>query len=356
MACETVRAALLERSLTDLEDLRPHLDQCPTCAALLATLREAEAAIGTSVDAFANSGDFSAALAAALEPEPIPTPSRWSWLTMSTLAAAVALTVLAVVPAVQTPEETRVLAPVPRIDPAPAPAPAVAPVVVPAAQSPVSVPAPVVGPEPAVVPEPPVPEPTFSASVAVEVHPPCDPIDFATMEPLALKGALGPDQNGCLEVAYRADGADRREISTLLITDAWARKDTGAWDRLVSRHLTEVDPADPELAYKYALFLSRQGAERAEDVIAWTDEAIAHASVWKADVRTVRIETLHKLRATASLSAWMAAEQRGDRAEAERYHALTKAHAEAWYGIASRGKNAALARDVCENAGGNCQK
>ncbi|MEQ1506823.1 MAG: hypothetical protein ABMB14_31640, partial [Myxococcota bacterium] len=67
--CDAVRAALRERSLAELDrddGIAAHLADCADCAAALARIREAEAAIAASLDAFAAAGDLDAALHRAL--------------------------------------------------------------------------------------------------------------------------------------------------------------------------------------------------------------------------------------------------------------------------------------------------
>jgi hypothetical protein len=176
--------------------------------------------------------------------------------------------------------------------------------------------------------------------------------NLEALEPLALLGRL--TVTGCLEERLpEVEQTEKRQISALLLVDAWARKDWERWEALVERHLDEIDQSDPDLCYKYALYLSRQGPERAEGALRWAGVALENRTVWTGETYQSRVFSLYKLRAAAAQSLWAAAE---DREEVERLRALTKVTAREWYEYAlSAGKPAEQALELCRSAAGTAE-
>ncbi len=340
MTCETVLHALLERPLTELDDLRPHLETCPRCAAALRALTAGEAAIAQRLDTFARGGDLPRALDAAATP---PTPHR-SWIFMFAVAAAVAA-VLALPPFVR----ARSAAPVPEPPAHEAAAPLAPP-----------------GPRTRSVDEPPEPPPEQAppaatapdaqrSSIAPEPPTPCV-VDLPALQD--REGQLDAATRACLEqVATGTDGR-RADASRLLVHDAFARRDLDAWTRLAERHLTSVDPDDGYTAYLVALMASQLPGHEA-DGIRFAELGLAILLREPAEGRAARLarsraETLYKVRVQASQARWNQAMAAGEPA-AEDLRAQTLEFATEWHAYALQiGEPTRLAEKVCESAGGSC--
>jgi hypothetical protein len=341
MTCETVLHALLERPLTELDDLRPHLETCPRCAAALRALTAGEAAIAQRLDTFARGGDLPRALDAAATP---PTPHR-SWIFMFAVAAAVAA-VLALPPFVR----ARSAAPVPEPPAHEAAAPAAPPG--PRTRSVDEAPEP--PPEQAPPAAPDAPDAQRS-SVAPEPPVPCV-VDLPALQD--REGQLDAATRACLEqVATGTDGR-RADASRLLVHDAFARRDLDAWTRLAERHLTSVDPDDGYTAYLVALMASQLPGHEA-DGIRFAELGLAILLREPAEGRAARLarsraETLYKVRVQASQARWNQAMAAGEPA-AEDLRAQTLEFATEWHAYALQiGEPTRLAEKVCESAGGSC--
>ena len=81
------------------------------------------------------------------------------------------------------------------------------------------------------------------------------------LEPPAMMGKLSVGQTQCLESSYSAAAkqTDKDDISRLLMTNAYSKGDKRTWEKLVKRHLDEVDQSDPNICYKYASYLAKKG-------------------------------------------------------------------------------------------------
>lgn len=186
--------------------------------------------------------------------------------------------------------------------------------------------------------------------------------NLTRLEPAAMMGKLADAEIGCLEDALR--DADRqtykRKISLLLMADAWAKGDTNRWDAIVARHLEEIDRSDPDLCYKYALYLSKKGPRYANDSIRWADVALENRTVWKGDTHIARVYSLYRLKARANQVQWEHWEQKyleepTDENEKNRDDARnqTKTASREWLEYArSSGKDATVAQQMCEAAAG----
>lgn len=136
----------------------------------------------------------------------------------------------------------------------------------------------------------------------------CQPLE--KVEPAAMMGRLTPDEETCLDDWIESTdppaGADLP--SRLLMANAWAKGDKRTWERSVYRHITQIDDADPDILYKYALYLSQKGVGRAEEVIYWSEAALLGQERWSGENKRSRVYSLHKLRAAAAQDLWKAAE------------------------------------------------
>ncbi len=183
------------------------------------------------------------------------------------------------------------------------------------------------------------------------------------LEPAAMMGKLTDGEINCLEDSVR--DADRqtykRKLSLILMADAWAKGDKQRWDAVVARHLEEIDRSDPDLCYKYALYLSKKGARWAPDAIRWADVALENRTRWKGDTHVARVYSLYRLKARASQKQWVqletdfATEQTDElREQVDDARNQTKTLAREWLEYArSSGKDATVAQQMCEQAAGS---
>ena len=132
--------------------------------------------------------------------------------------------------------------------------------------------------------------------------------DLPALAGPAAVGTLSVIDVACLE--RRLGGAEAVEASHLLISQAFATGDEGAWERRVEAHLSELDPGDPELSLRMAR--RRASQEDWSSVIRHADTALAGAAVWSGTTYDSRLCRLHALRAQATRAQWLAAQARYD--------------------------------------------
>ncbi len=260
--------------------------------------------------------------------------------------------------------------------PAPAPSPVAAPTPAPAPVAVAPAPAPAGGslrpspaPAPASVAPAPAPtgaslRPTNNNVTPVSAAPPSDSCDDLVMlEPNALMGQLTKGQTSCLEsrIATEPQQTTRDKVSRLLINNAYAKGDKGAWEQLVKRHLESIDRSDPDMCYNYALQLSRGGVGRAQGVVRWADYALENKAKWSGSTYKSRVFALMKIKAEAAMKLWKDAEEkytadRSDEAEAasNKYRANAKEYAKEWLDYAkASGQDSSAALALCVSAAGN---
>ena len=186
--------------------------------------------------------------------------------------------------------------------------------------------------------------------------------ETSKLEAFAAMGKLNDGTRECLEARIQTAPkmTDKRRASQLLMADAWARSDKAGWEQLVKRHLDEIDQSDPDLCYKYALRLNQLGPKRAPGVIRWANVALENRMVWIGDEYTKRVNSLYKIRAAASQTLWMSAEDAhrsnpsdDTRSKLEKYRNMTKEYAREWLEYAREsGKNTQAALQLCMSAAG----
>jgi hypothetical protein len=221
-----------------------------------------------------------------------------------------------------------------------------------------------VRPEPE--PEPAQPEPVSNDAVVdvapvVEIDDSCD--DLVALEPAALMGQLSPGQSECLEarIVSTSRMTEKDKVSRVLIMDAETKGNRPQWERLMKRHLEEIDRSDPDLCFKYAIYLSRKGVGRAHGVIRWADYALENKSKWSGSTFVSRVYALLKLKAEGANRIWQAAEEayvadRSDEneAKAQKYRDLTKVYSREWLDYArASGQDIKNAMALCVSAAGN---
>jgi uncharacterized caspase-like protein len=202
-------------------------------------------------------------------------------------------------------------------------------------------------------PPPPPPASTTSA---------CD--DLVKLEPAAMGGTLTSDDLTCLEVKLNAATrqTDRDKISRVLLANAEGKGSTSEWMRLAFRHLDSIDRSDPDLCFRAALLLSRNGTvDDADEVLLWTDYALQNKSRWEGPTFVGRVYNLHRLRAETATRLWIDAEDEllRDRTEenageAEEARGLAKNAAREWLDYAtSAGQDTDRASTLCLAAAGS---
>jgi hypothetical protein len=132
----------------------------------------------------------------------------------------------------------------------------------------------------------------------------CD--DLVALEPAALMGRMVPGQVKCLEGRLTSADlqTDKDKISRVLMQNAEAAGNKSEWERLIKRHLEDIDRSDPNLCFKYALHLSRGGVGRAWGVIKWADYALENKQQWTGSTYKARVNALYQLRAEAAVKLW----------------------------------------------------
>ena len=188
--------------------------------------------------------------------------------------------------------------------------------------------------------------------------------DLMQLEPTALLGQLNDGHIRCLEDGYRRAEKQtfKRKVSLVLMVDAWTKGDMHRWETIVRRHLSEVDQSDPDLCYKFALHLDKQGPEFSLETMKWVDTALENRSRFPAGDTTVsRVYGLLKLKAKAAARQWAWLEEQfltkpSDELEVDRDHARDEAKTTAreWLDYArSSGKDDTVAYEMCVTAAGN---
>jgi hypothetical protein len=186
--------------------------------------------------------------------------------------------------------------------------------------------------------------------------------DLLGLEPAATLGKLSGDQIQSCESALSsaAKMTDKKKYSVLLQNNAWSKGDKADWERLVKRHLEEIDESDPDMAFRYALHLGKLGPGRATGAIKYADVALENRSVWTGDTYTSRVYSLYKVKVVAAQSLWKAAEEAHTaaptdetRKKADDRRNTTKVFAREWYEYAkSIGRDTSDALQVCTSAAG----
>ena len=222
-------------------------------------------------------------------------------------------------------------------------------------------------------PEPdPEPEPSNDAVAAADLPPPppppvqsatCD--DLRALETKAILGNLGVEARKCLDL--RLAGAskltDKDKISRVLISDAKARGDQADWDRLMKRHLEQIDRSDPNMCLVYSIQLHKRGVGKSTQVIRWADYALENKSKWSGATHTRNVYYLHQLKSQAASRLWQRAEKRfvkdrneKNEAKANNYRSMAKQASRSWLDYAkASGKDTSKPYAACVSASGTTE-
>lgn len=188
-----------------------------------------------------------------------------------------------------------------------------------------------------------------------------DCFDLRPLEPKAILGRLTPQEIGCLEarVTFSRVITEKSKISRVLMANAFA-SGNGTHVNLLKRHLESIDRSDPDLTYKYAYALSKQGDRNLKDVIYWSDIALERRDKWSSSVYKRRVYTTMKIRANAAYRRWVMAEEAYSSApisqlntEKNRRRGEAKTYAREWLEFASAADlDTTSARRMCMSVSG----
>ena len=153
----------------------------------------------------------------------------------------------------------------------------------------------------------------------------------------------------------------KNKVSRLLIVNAESKKDWAAWENLVQRHLEDVDRSDPDLCFRYAVYLHKQGGlDVAEEAIRWAGYALENKQIWEPPDFVKKVNGLHRLRAEAAHRLWVDAEQThsknptpdSDRM-AQDYRGIAMSFSREWLDYArAAGQKTEKAYQMCRSAAG----
>jgi hypothetical protein len=187
----------------------------------------------------------------------------------------------------------------------------------------------------------------------------CD--DLAAFESPAMMGQLSASSRSCLEgrIGSAPQQTTKGKASRILLSDAEARGDKAEWQRLIRRHLEDIDRSDPNLCLKYAMFLSHGGDAWA--VIRWSNYALENKQAWSGATYTKYVYQLHRLRAQAATRLWQASEKEfvtsraaEVEAEAAKRRGVAKDYAREWLDYARESaQDTKDPANLCVSAAGN---
>ena len=214
------------------------------------------------------------------------------------------------------------------------------------------------------------PDALAAEQVVAEIEAPTPPpesgaecADLLALESSAMMGQLSPESRSCLEgrVGSAPQPTTRGKASRLLLSDAEARGDKTEWQRLMKRHLEDIDRSDPNLCLKYAMFLSQRGTGDTWGVIRWSNYALENKQTWTGSFHTKYVNQLHRLRAQAATRLWQESEQefvasRAPEVEAEaaKRRGVAKDYAREWLDYArDSAQDTKDASNLCVSAAGN---
>ena len=183
--------------------------------------------------------------------------------------------------------------------------------------------------------------------------------DLVPLEPKATLGKLPAPTTQCLEnrLAASTRQTEKSKISRLLMANAFATNRTD-WERLMKRHLEEIDQSDPDLCYKYSLQLSRKGPGSAYAAIKWADVALENRAVWTGSTYTSKVYSLYKVRTVAAQKIWLDLENKHaanptdeTNEKVKQARDRTKVFAREWYEYAKvADKDTTDALNMCKSA------
>jgi hypothetical protein len=202
------------------------------------------------------------------------------------------------------------------------------------------------------------------AKAAAPVSDSSDCTENSTLENFAMMGALGELRIQCVEdrITNSPRQTERDKLSRILLYDAEIRKASDEWADLMKRHLEDIDRSDPDLCFKYAIYLSRNNADEGHEIIRWINYSLENRDKWKATLYVQRNDALQRLRAQTAYKMWRDTSDRlvasgGANVEierdAEKFRGWTKEYAREWLLYAqSAGRDTTKAMQICSSAAG----
>ena len=156
---------------------------------------------------------------------------------------------------------------------------------------------------------------------------------------------------------------DKDKISRVLISDAKARGDQADWERLMKRHLEQIDRSDPNMCLVYSIHLHKRGVGKSTQVIRWSDYALENKAKWAGATHTRNVYYLHQLKSQAASRLWQRAEKRfvkdrneKNEAKANNYRSMAKQASRAWLDYAkASGKDTSKPLAACVSASGTTE-
>jgi len=126
------------------------------------------------------------------------------------------------------------------------------------------------------------------------------------LEPAAMMGKLTDGEIRCLSKTLidSERQTHKDKLSRVLMADAYAKKNDDRWETIVRRHLNDIDRSDPDLCYKFSVFMSKKGPQSADEVMKWADVALENKHVWDGSQYVKRVSSLYKVKAVAALRKW----------------------------------------------------
>lgn len=190
---------------------------------------------------------------------------------------------------------------------------------------------------------------------------PCD--DTMALESPAMLGELSAGQRRCVDARIGSERLQttKDELSRLLLVNAQAAGDRGEWERLMVRHLEDIDRSDPDLCFSYAIHLHKtKDLDNAEEAVRWADVALENKQRWEGEAHVKRVYGLLRLRAEAGNRLWVDAEKRYQKAatpendaDVRDYRGLAKDTAREWLDYArAAGQSTDTAYKLCMSAAG----
>lgn len=186
--------------------------------------------------------------------------------------------------------------------------------------------------------------------------------DLISLEPAAMMGRLKDGEITCLDQALRV--AERQthkdKLSRVLLADAWAKGDQHRWESIARRHLEEIDRSDPDMCYRFALYVSKKGPESTDEALKWADVALENRTRWSGDLHVKRVNSLYRLKAVSAQKNWIylgeqyaLAPTENDESAVLEARNLAKTLAREWLEYArSAGPDPTLAERLCVSAAG----
>ena len=137
-----------------------------------------------------------------------------------------------------------------------------------------------------------------------------DCLGLRILEPKAMLGRMTEEEVSCIEsrISGSRQIVEKDRLSRVLMANAFASGDTRHLT-LLRRHLDQIDRSDPDLAYKYAYALHKEGVSQAKEVVRWSQVALDGKSKWTGGTYQRRVYTTMKMRAVAAYQLWESAEK-----------------------------------------------